>query len=99
MAKVKMPVLAGTIPLFEKLMSRLENLRDRNPELAPAIQAGLSFAYKYYNKMDNTSAYVVSMCQSLYLLILTRYHLIIADSYSPTFSHALHRKALGAEVC
>lgn len=57
-----MPVLAGTIPLFEKLMTRLENLKKKQPDLAPPIEAGLKFAYKYYNRMDSTSVYVVSMC-------------------------------------
>lgn len=63
MAAEKLPVLAGSIPVFEKLMSRLEILAVRQPALASAINVGLAVAYKYYQKMDHTSAYIVAMCE------------------------------------
>jgi hypothetical protein len=64
MSKEKTPVLAGTIPSFERFMTSWEKLAEKNKHLAPAIKVGLSFAYKYYTKMDHTSAYVVAMCES-----------------------------------
>ena len=67
MSKEKTPVLAGTIPSFERFMTSWEKLAERNQHLAPAINVGLKFAYKYYKKMDDTSAYMVAMCESNYL--------------------------------
>jgi hypothetical protein len=32
-------------------------------DVAPAIWVGLEWAYKYYQRMDTTSAYVVNMCK------------------------------------
>jgi hypothetical protein len=63
MAKEKTPVLAGAIPSFERMMTRLEKLAGVQPKLAPAIKAGLEFAYLYYKKMDYTDAYIVAMCE------------------------------------
>lgn len=69
MSKEKTPVLAGTIPSFERFMTSWEKLakKPENQHLAPAINVGLKFAYKYYNKMDDTSAYIVAMCESKYI--------------------------------
>ena len=55
------PLLAGSIPAFEKFMTGWETLRDRNPQLAKIINVGLDAAYKYYKKMDWTDAYVIAM--------------------------------------
>jgi hypothetical protein len=63
MSKEKTPVLAGTIPTFERFMTAWERLAARNKSLAPAIRKGLDAAYKYYKRMDNTDAYVVAMCK------------------------------------
>lgn len=63
MSKQKTPVLAGVVPSFERMMTKLEKLAERRPALAPAINIGLEFAYKYYKKMDETDAYIVSMCK------------------------------------
>lgn len=67
MSKEKTPVLAGTIPSFERFMTSWEKLAKKNEHLAPAIKIGLKFAYKYYRRMDDTSAYMVAMCESIYL--------------------------------
>lgn len=61
MSKQEMPVLAGAIPTFERMMSRLEKLAIKQPQLARPIKAGLKFAYKYYSKMDDTDAFLLGM--------------------------------------
>jgi hypothetical protein len=63
MSKDKTPVLAGAIPSFERFMSQWERIAEKNLHLAPAIKIGLDFANKYYKRMDDTNAYVVSMCE------------------------------------
>jgi len=63
MSKEKTPVLAGVIPSFERFMTNWEKLSDKNPHLSGPIKTGLKFANKYYNKMDNTRAYVIAMCK------------------------------------
>jgi hypothetical protein len=71
MSKEKTPVLAGTIPAFEQFMTFWEQLGLRNPRVRKYTQEGLDWAYKYYNKMDDTSAYIVSMCMySSWILML-----------------------------
>jgi hypothetical protein len=70
MSKEKTPVLAGAIPSFERMMTRLEKLAVLQPHLAPAINVGLKFAYKYYRKMDNTDAFVIAMCESIHCILL-----------------------------
>jgi hypothetical protein len=71
MSKEKTPVLAGTIPSFERFMTSWEKLakKPENKHLAPAIKVGLKFAYKYYKKMDDTIAYVLAMRESNYIFI------------------------------
>jgi hypothetical protein len=63
-----MPVLAGTIPSFEMLMSQWEAIKEDMPHLAPFIDKGLQTAYKYYKKMDQTNAYAVAMCKFFFFL-------------------------------
>lgn len=63
MSKDKTPVLAGTIPTLERLMDGLETLAAEQPHLEPAIAAGLESAIKYYNKLDDTKAYVIALCE------------------------------------
>ena len=65
MSSDKTPVLAGAVPSFERFMCVWEDLtKDESmQDVAPAIQAGLKCTYKYYNRMDCTSAYVVNMCE------------------------------------
>jgi len=64
MSKEKTPVLASTVPSFEHFMTSWERLAEKNQHLVPANKVGLKFAYKYYNKMDDTSAYMVAMFES-----------------------------------
>ena len=61
MSKQKTPVLAGVVLSFERMMTKLEKLAEHRPALASAINIGLECVYKYYKKMDETDAYIVSM--------------------------------------
>jgi hypothetical protein len=63
MSKEKTPVLAGVIPTFERFMTAWESLARINPHLRDAINLGLSFARKYYVRMDETKAYIIAMCE------------------------------------
>jgi hypothetical protein len=40
-------------------------------DVAPAIKVGLQWAYKYYQRMDATSAYVVTMCKYRFSAVTT----------------------------
>jgi hypothetical protein len=72
MSSEKNPVLAGAVPSFERFMSVWEDLAadESMQDVAPAIQAGLKRAYKYYNRMDRTSAYVINMCEYQFYAVL-----------------------------
>jgi hypothetical protein len=61
MSVEKTPVLAGTIPCFEMFMTAWEHLRDTNSNLRSYITEGMTWAVKYYEKMDQTRAYIISM--------------------------------------
>ena len=43
-------------------MSAWEKLSKDTKRLAKYIQPGLDWAYKYYSRMDCSSAYVITMC-------------------------------------
>jgi hypothetical protein len=57
------PILSGTIPAFESFMTKWEKLKRGNLSLSAMVNAGLASAYKYYDRMDHTKAYVVAMCK------------------------------------
>jgi hypothetical protein len=59
----KTPVLAGVLPMFEIFLIKWETLARNKTRLAPLIDEGLKWAYKYYQRMDLTDAYVVAMCK------------------------------------
>jgi len=63
MSLEKTPVLCGSIPTFEVFMSAWEKLAKGNQRLEKFIQPGLDWAYKYYDRMDCTRAYVITMCK------------------------------------
>lgn len=65
-----MPVLAGTIPSFEMLMTQWETIKKDLPHLGPFIDMGLDKAYKYYKKMDQMNAYAVAMCKFFFFFCL-----------------------------
>jgi hypothetical protein len=57
------PILSGAIPAFEMFMTKWEKLGNEHPHLKPFIKPGLDWAYRYYNRMDRTTAYIVAMCE------------------------------------
>ena len=59
----KLPVLAYAIPMFELFMSNWEKLATRQAHLKLFINKGLHFVYIHYQKMDQTMAYVICMCE------------------------------------
>jgi len=61
MSKESTPILSGSIPAFEMFMSSWEQLAEKIPRLKPFINEGLKWAFKYYERMDRTDAYVVAM--------------------------------------
>ena len=62
MSGEKVPILSGAIPSFEIFMTKWEILK-KDPRTKSLVEAGLEWAYKYYDRMDNTKAYVVAMCK------------------------------------
>jgi hypothetical protein len=64
------PILAGAVPCFEMFMSKWELLAEMNHNLVPWINIGLDWVTCYYSRMDNTSAYIISMGMSLAILII-----------------------------
>lgn len=63
MSTERTPILSGAVPCLEMLMTAWEQLGEKNPDLAPFTSVALDWAVKYYKKMDQTSAYVVTMCE------------------------------------
>ena len=57
------PVLSGAIPSFEIFMSQWERLGEDYLTLKPWTDIGLKWAKKYYKRMDDTDAYVISTCK------------------------------------
>jgi hypothetical protein len=64
MSSESTPVLLRTIYNFEMLMTEWERLGDQYEKLKPWTKIGLHWATKYYIRMDETDAYVVTMCKS-----------------------------------
>jgi hypothetical protein len=65
MSSESTPVLSRAIIEFEKFMTELERLGADHPVLKPWTDIGVHWATKYYIRMDDTKAYVVSMCKFL----------------------------------
>jgi hypothetical protein len=64
MSSESTPVLSHAISNFEMLMAEWENISEQHPVLKPWTDTGLEWATKYYIRMDETEAYVISMCES-----------------------------------
>lgn len=58
------PVLSRAIIYFEMLMTEWEKMGEQHKELKPWTDIGLRWATKYYIQMDDTDAYIVTMCKS-----------------------------------
>lgn len=65
-----MPRLGLAVPYFELFMTGWEELQDNEPRLRPWLDVGLRWATKYYNRMDDTIAYVVAMRTCLLAVII-----------------------------
>jgi urease accessory protein UreE len=63
MSAEQTPILSGAIPAFEMFMTAWEELGNKHPPLQRWTKIGIHWATKYYKKMDQTRAYVVSMCK------------------------------------
>lgn len=66
MAEEKVPVLSGAISSFEYFMTAWETMQRDITEEHPmheCIAVGLKWAAKYYQRMDGSDAYVISMCK------------------------------------
>lgn len=61
MSSESTPVLLGVISSFEQLMTDWEQYGDTHNVLKPWTEIGLESAKKYYTRMDDTDAYVVTM--------------------------------------
>ncbi|KAF9489959.1 hypothetical protein BDN71DRAFT_1400684, partial [Pleurotus eryngii] len=62
MSQEKNPVLTGAIPAFKMFMTIWKKLGEQNSHLKRWMDLGLKGAMKYYERMDNTKAYVIAMC-------------------------------------
>ena len=67
MSGESMPILSGTIPLFELFMTAWEKLIQDFPNLKQYVDPGLEWAYTYYARMDRTAAYMITICKLLCL--------------------------------
>jgi hypothetical protein len=66
MSSENTPILAATVPAFELFVSAWETMT-ADPDLAledvaSIISPGLNIAKNYYRKLDDSDAYVISMC-------------------------------------
>jgi len=64
------PVLSGAIVSFEIFMTKWEELHDQYPRLRHWLYNSLKWAQKYYQRMDDTDAYIVTMSKSFLLFRL-----------------------------
>lgn len=88
MSSESMPVLSRAISEFEMLMTQWETLGACHNVLKFWTEVGLDWAKKYYVRMDDTDAYVVTMCKfyMLYGTALTA-NLNLQSSILPCASH------------
>ena len=60
-----MPVITHAIIRFEMFMTDLEMVKKEHEVLMPWVDVALSWAYKYYKRMDDNDIYVITMCECL----------------------------------
>ena len=65
MSAESMSVLLSAIAIFELFMSEWEALYKDFPRLRPWINVSLKWAKRYYNLMDDTGVYIVTMGEFL----------------------------------
>src|SRR5262245_53864901 len=54
-------ILSGAIPALELFMTKWEKIIEKNTSLKEYVKPGLECAYKYYDRMDRTWAYIIAM--------------------------------------
>jgi hypothetical protein len=62
----KTPTLSIVIPIYEKLITMLSNLKRHLPNLKHAISASIDKLEEYMGKARSTKMYVLAMCMSFY---------------------------------
>jgi hypothetical protein len=80
MSSESTPVLSRAISSFEMFMTEWENYGKQHKTLRLWTEIGLRWATKYYIRMDDTDAYVVTMCQSSNRCLLLRWSNLRLDS-------------------
>ena len=58
-----MPMLFSVISAFKNFITKWEKVVEGKLNLLPMVQKGLMLAYKYYNHMNQTRAYIVTICK------------------------------------
>jgi hypothetical protein len=74
MSAESMLVLSSTVAIFKIFMSEWEDLTKEFEKLVPWIKVGLCWAKKYYDLMDDTDAYIITMGK---FFILSHYELMV----------------------
>lgn len=64
MSSESTPILSRALPYFEMFMSRLTELGKEHKILKPWTDLVEQWANKYYIKMDETNAYVITLCKT-----------------------------------
>jgi hypothetical protein len=71
MSSENTPILAATIPAFELFISSwgsmMSDIDLEEENISEIISPGLAIAKKYYDKFDNTDAYIIAMCELIWL--------------------------------
>jgi hypothetical protein len=62
MSSESTPVLSHSIPAFEMFMTMWESMC-KDKDTKSWVEVGLAWAKEYYIRMDNTQAYIISMCE------------------------------------
>jgi len=57
------PLLGDAVPIFRELIDSWEKTMKAAPSLTPFLELGLTWTSKYTDRMNNTMAYAVAMCQ------------------------------------
>jgi hypothetical protein len=65
MSQESNPILSGAIILFETFMTQWEMLSNlkAKPHMKALLKPSLTKTYKYYDRMDQTKVYVITMCK------------------------------------
>jgi hypothetical protein len=63
-----LPTISFALPYFEMFLTAWESLSHKHPHLKPWIDVGIEWAKTYYERMDLTRAYVVSMGKQIFYL-------------------------------